>query len=87
MSAPLVRHEIHITVQQKGIPMSVAVILDLRDDVSAPLLKHFLSYLPEDFDDTTDLRWESGTDGLPHFFVISLPLPSGDDQTTRVCSA
>lgn len=56
--------------------MSVAVVLDLRDDVSVPLLKLFLSYLPEDFDDTTDLRWKSGTDGLPHFFVIPLPLPS-----------
>jgi hypothetical protein len=67
--------------------MSVAVILDLRDDVSAPLLKLFLSYLPEDFDDTTDLRWKSGAEGLPHFFVIPLPLPSSDDQTTRVCSA
>lgn len=57
----------------------VWVILDLRDDVSAPLLKLFLSYVPEDFDDTTDLRWKSGTDGLAHFFVIQLPVPPGDD--------
>ena len=59
--------------------MSVAVILDLRDDVSVPLLKLFLSYVPEDFDDTTDLRWKSGTDGLPQFFVIPLPVPEEND--------
>jgi hypothetical protein len=59
--------------------VAVAIILDLRDDVSVPLLKLFLSYLPEDFDYTTDLRWKSGTEGLPQFFVIPLTVPEPDD--------
>lgn len=64
--------------------MAVAVILDLRDDVSAPLLKLFLSYLPEDFDDTADLRWKSEGENLPRFLVIPLPDPSEDVPTTSV---
>lgn len=59
--------------------MGVAVILDLNDDVSVPVLKHFLSYVPEDFDYTTDLRWKSDTRELPQFLVIPLPVPTAGD--------
>lgn len=59
--------------------MGVAVILDLNDDVSVPVLKHFLSYVPQDFDYTLDLRWQSDTREFPQFLVIPLPVPKAGD--------
>lgn len=76
MSAPLVIHEMRITMQSKGVVMGLAVILDLSEEVTVSTLKVFLSYVPENFDSTADLRWKSDTGGLPNFFVIPSPAPA-----------
>lgn len=61
-------------VLQKGVPMGVAVILDLNDEVSVPDLKHFLSFVPEGYAETLDLRLRSVTGGAPQFLAIDLTL-------------
>lgn len=55
--------------------MSVSVILDLGKIVSVPELRHFLSYIPEDFDPAEDLRLQPDGDGTTHFLEIPLPIP------------
>lgn len=55
--------------------MAVTVLLDLTQAVSVPDLKHFLSYVPQDFDPTEDLRTSTETDGAPTFLEIALPVP------------
>ena len=55
--------------------MGVSVILDLNEDVSVPVLKHFLSYVPEDFEATFDLRMQLERGGVPQFLEIQLPVP------------
>lgn len=75
MSAPLVIHERQITVTSERPSMGVSVILDLNEDVSVPVLKHFLSYVPEDFEATSDLRMQLESGGIPQFLEILLPVP------------
>jgi len=60
----------------KGAPMAVSVLLSLSDAVSVPDLKHFLSLVPEGFDDAEDLRMHPDDDGTAHFLEIPLPLPA-----------
>ncbi|MCB5292606.1 hypothetical protein [Arthrobacter sp. SO3] len=55
--------------------MAISVLLDLNQVVSVPELKHFLSYLPADFDTTEDLRMSIHADGTPSFLEIPLPVP------------
>ena len=59
--------------------MAVSVVLDLGQAVSAPDLRHFLSYLPEAFDPSEDLRSAVDADGATRFFVVALPLPGQHD--------
>lgn len=59
--------------------MAVSVVLDLGQAVSAPDLRHFLSYLPEDLGPAEDLRSNIDSDGTTHFLEIPLPLP-GDPE-------
>lgn len=59
--------------------MAVSVLLDLGRAVSVPDLKHFLSYLPEDFDPTEDLRLSADSDGTTNFLQIPLPVPPVQD--------
>jgi hypothetical protein len=69
----------HITKEMEGAPMAVSVLLDLNQVVSVPELKHFLSYLPADFDPTEDLRMSIHADGTPSFLEIPLPVPALHD--------
>jgi hypothetical protein len=55
--------------------MGVSVILDLNEDVSVPHLRHFLSYVPEDFDPNFDLRMKILDGVTPEFLEIQLPVP------------
>jgi hypothetical protein len=59
--------------------MAVSVVLDLGQAVSAPDLRHFLSYLPEAFGPAEDLRSSIDSDGTTHFLEIPLPLPGEQD--------
>lgn len=52
--------------------MGVAVVLNLNDDVSVPDLKQFLSFVPEGYADTLDLRVLSETGAPPAFLAIDL---------------
>lgn len=55
--------------------MGVSVVLDLSEDVSVPHLKHFLSYVPEGFDASFDLRMQIQDGVTPEFLEIQLPVP------------
>ncbi|MEY9777207.1 hypothetical protein ABH915_002815 [Arthrobacter sp. MW3 TE3886] len=55
--------------------MGVSVILDLNEDVSVPQLRHFLSYVPEGFDPSCDLRMQIQDGVTPEFLEIRLPVP------------
>lgn len=55
--------------------MGVSVILDLNEEVSVPQLRHFLSYVPEKFDPSFDLRMQIRDDVIPQFLEIQLPVP------------
>lgn len=55
--------------------MAVSVVLDLGQAVSVPDLQLFLSYLPEAFCSSEDLRSNIDSDGTTHFLEIPLPLP------------
>lgn len=59
--------------------MGVSVILDLSEDVSVPQLRHFLSYVPDDFDPKFDLRMQILNGVNPSFLEIQLPVPPGRD--------
>ncbi len=59
--------------------MGVSVILDLNEDVSVPVLRHFLSCVPEGFDPSLDIRMEMQSNGTPQFLEIVLPLPPTQD--------
>lgn len=59
--------------------MAVSVLLDLRHAVSIPDLKHFLSYLPENFDADQDLRTSVDAGGTVHFLEIQLPVPASHE--------
>lgn len=59
--------------------MGVSIILDLNEDVSVPDLRHFLSYVPEDFEPTFDLRMQIEGGGIPQFLEIRLPVPPERD--------
>jgi hypothetical protein len=55
--------------------MGVSVILDLNENVSVPQLRHFLSYVPQGFDPSFDLRMQIQDDVIPQFLEIQLPVP------------
>lgn len=55
--------------------MGVSVILDLNEDVSVPQLRHFLSYVPEGFDPSFDLRMQIQDGVTPEYLEIQLPVP------------
>jgi hypothetical protein len=55
--------------------MGVSVIIDLSEDVTVPQLMHFLSYVPDDFDPTFDLRMQIQSGVNPSFLEIQLPVP------------
>lgn len=55
--------------------MGVSVILDLNEDVSVPDLRHFLSYVPEGFDTSFDLRMQIQDGVTPEYLEIQLPVP------------
>ncbi|MFE4229966.1 hypothetical protein ACFRJ8_18995 [Arthrobacter sp. NPDC056886] len=55
--------------------MGVSVILDLTEDVSVPALRHFLSYVPQGFDPSSDLRMQIQDAVVPQFLEILLPIP------------
>lgn len=59
--------------------MGVSVILDLNEDVSVPDLKHFLSYVPEGFDHSYDLRMQIVEGVIPQFLEIRLPVSPEQD--------
>jgi hypothetical protein len=59
--------------------MGVSVILDLNEDVSVPQLRQFLSYVPEGFDPSSDLRMQTQDDVIPQFLEIQLPVPPDQD--------
>jgi hypothetical protein len=59
--------------------MGVSVILDLNEDVSVPQLRQFLSYVPEGFDPSFDLRMQTQDDVIPQFLEIQLPVPPERD--------
>jgi hypothetical protein len=59
--------------------MGVSVILDLNEDVSVPVLRHFLSCVPEGFDPNLDIRMEIQSNGTPQFLEIVLPIPQERD--------
>lgn len=84
-SATSTQNRIQITYKKdKGAPMAVSVLLALDQPVSLPDLMHFLSYLPEGFDPTEDLRTHPNADGTTHFLEIPLPIPlSGNSDSRR----
>lgn len=58
--------------------MAVSVLLALTRTVTVPDLRHFLSYLPEDFNLGKDLRMHPETDGRTNYLLIQLPAPAKD---------
>lgn len=63
--------------------MGVSVILDLNEGVFVSDLRHFLSFVPKDFDERFDLRMQIEASGIPQFLEIQLSAP---EQTVAVAT-
>lgn len=59
--------------------MAVSVLLSLSDAVSLPDLMHFLSYVPEDFDPTQDLRMQFRGEPTTNYLQIARPVRPSQD--------
>lgn len=57
----------------KGNPMALSVVLNLTEPVSVPDLERFLTFIPDGFDTSQDIRRRIEDDTRAAYLVIPIP--------------